>query len=654
MSASPLMSLGMKAMAASYAGLQVTGHNIANAGVEGYSRQQVSLTTPEGQFTGSGFFGRGVIVQSVVRAHDAFLTRESATARSLSAMDASRLTQLRRLEDVFPLGENGLGAATTELMDAFTDLANRPADLSTRQVVLARARDLADRFTEAGGRLDTMQDGVAASLRVSVQQINSLAGGIAEVNRRIADLKGLGQPANDLLDERDRLLSRLAEQVQITRMESPDGTMSVFIGGGQRLVLGSQLASVQLQQDTSDPSRLSVALVEEGSRRALDDAALGGGALTGLLRFQNTDLVAARARIGQLAASVGEAVNAQHQRGLNLQPPAGSVPTSALFAIGQPQVIRNLDNQRDGAGALIGSVSIAIEDASQLQPSEYALQETVAGSGSWLLTRLSDGRQTSVADGDLVDGIRITFGSPPPQDGDRFRLQPVSRAASGFAALLDDPLDIAAAAPLTATASPGNTGTAAVGSLQMTGASLVADATATISFVSDSGDYTWQLRESGGSLIRSGSGAWTPGATLPPTGGVDINGFALRLTGVPRNGDVLSVVPTPGNALAANNGNATALLALRDAALTGGRTPTDAWSDALADIGVRVQSAQTASTISQAVAQQTETQRADKSGVNLDEEAARLIQYQQSYQAAAKVLQVAQAVFQQLIDAAGN
>jgi flagellar hook-associated protein 1 FlgK len=653
MGASPLMSLGMKAMAASYAGLQVTGHNIANASVDGFSRQQVSLTTPEGQFTGAGFFGRGVLVQSITRSHDAFLTRESATARSLSAMDAARLSQLQRLEELFQLGENGLGAATGELMDAFTDLANRPDDLSTRQVVLARTRDLADRIGEASQGLDRMQDSVGAALRVSVAQINALATGIAEVNRRIADLKGLGQPANDLLDERDRLVSRLSEQVQVTRMEASDGTLSVFVGGGQRLVLGTQATQLQVVQDGSDPSRLGVALLEGATRRELGENVLGGGALTGLLRFQNDDLVAARARIGQFAASVGGAVNAQQLLGLNLQPPAGSVPSSPMFSVGAPQVLNNLANQRDPGGAFIGSVGIEIADLSQLQASEYTLQESVPGGGGWVLTRLSDGRQTAVADGDVVDGMRIVFGAPPPQAGDSFRLQPVSRAAAGFAALLDDPLDIAAAAPLTASASPANTGTAAVSSLRMTGTPQAADATTSIRFVSDSGDYTWELRDGGGTLLGSGAATWTPGAPLPPEG-VDINGFSLRLTGVPRNGDELTVAPTPANAVAANNGNAGALLALRDAAITGGRTPTDAWSEALADIGVRVQSAQTAATISQAVAQQTETQRAGKAGVNLDEEAARLIQYQQSYQAAAKVLQVAQSVFQQLLDIAGN
>ncbi|MFN5158900.1 MAG: flagellar basal body rod C-terminal domain-containing protein, partial [Betaproteobacteria bacterium] len=328
-------------------------------------------------------------------------------------------------------------------------------------------------------------------------------------------------------------------------------------------------------------------------------------------------------------------------------------PSQPMFAIGGPQVLPNQGNQRSGPGAFIGSVSIGIDAPAQLQPSEYELQESTPGSGAWMLTRLRDGRQTAVADGDVVDGMRIAFGAPPPQPGDRFLLQPVSRAASGFEALLDDPLDIAAASPLTASASPANVGTAAVALLRITGTPLAADATATFNFVNDSGNYTWELRDGGGALIGSGAATWTPGSTLPPSG-TDINGFSLRLTGVPRNGDVLSVAPTPAGAVAASNGNANALQALRDATITGGRTPIDAWSDTLADIGVRVQSGQTASTISQAVSQQAEAQRADKSDVNLDEEAAKLIQYQQSYQAAAKVLQVAQTVFQQLIDVAGR
>ncbi len=654
MSASPLMSLGLKALNASYAGLQVTGHNIANANVAGYSRQQVTLATSQGTSSSVGFYGRGVDIQSVTRAHDVFLTREAAVARSLSAMDAARLSQLQRLETQFPLGETGLGAATGALMNAFTDLSNRPADLSARQVVLARARDLADRISQAGAAFDEIQAGVNAELYSSVSRVNSLAQSLASVNARIAESRGTTQAPNDLLDERDRLLSQLSDQVQITRIEGADGTMSVFVAGGQSLVLGSKASTLKLVPDAEDGSRLAVAIVDGGASRNLDATSLGGGAIAGLLRFQNEDLVAARTLVGQLAVSVGSAINEQQMRGLNLQPPAGTVPSSAMFALGTPQALPNAANARDAGGAPIGSVSLAIVDASALRASEYTLQETSAGSGSWVLTRLSDGRQTAVNDGDVVDGMEISFGSPPPQGGDRYRLQPVTRAANDFAALLNDPLDIAAAAPLMASVASGNTGTAAVSGFAMqAAATAVTEATTTISFTNDSGDYDWELRDPGGALLASGSGTWSAGGRIPASG-VEINGFSLQLSGVPRSGDVITVEPTPPSVLASNNGNATALQALRDTATTGGSTATEAWANALADIGVRVQSARTAADISQSIAAQAETQRAGHSGVNIDEEAARLIQYQQSYQAAAKVLQVAQTLFQSLLDAAGG
>ncbi|MDP3223714.1 MAG: flagellar hook-associated protein FlgK, partial [Rubrivivax sp.] len=145
MSASPLMSLGIKAMAANYAGLQVTGHNIANANVQGYSRQTAELSTAQGQFTGAGFFGRGVDVTTVSRSHNEFLTREAASSRALAAMDGARLQQLQRLENVFKPGEMGLGHATSQFMNAMVDLSNSPADMAVRQVALARAGELASR-----------------------------------------------------------------------------------------------------------------------------------------------------------------------------------------------------------------------------------------------------------------------------------------------------------------------------------------------------------------------------------------------------------------------------------------------------------------------------------------------------------------------------
>lgn len=664
MGASPLMSIGLRAMSASYAAMQATGHNIANASVDGYSRQQAELATAKGQYTGAGFFGKGVDVKTVSRAHDQFVTRAATTAKSLAALDASQQERLQQLERVFPSGESGIGYSMGTFLNAMSDLASRPADSATRQVVLARAEDLATRFNSAASQLDVIQANLTADLKTAVTSVNGLADSIAALNNQIAASRGLGQPPNDLLDERDRLVAQLAEQVQVSTVDADDGTMAVFIAGGQRLVLGAQASHLEVVLDPKDPSRSALGLNEGGSHRVIDQNALGGGAISGLLKFQNKDLVDGRNLIGQLAAAMAGAVNEQQSLGLNLQEPAGSVPSQPLFATGAPLAVPNSSNGKDATGKYLASVQLTVTDASALQAADYELRADPNTPGAYTLTRLSTPPLTrTIASGDVVDGMRIDIGTPAPTVTDRFLLQPVGRAAAGMKRLLDDPRDLAAASPLVATANPANTGTASVASLSMLTPPTDPAASARITFTDDSGSYNWELFDSSNTLVSSGSGVWTADNPIPAPP-ADINGFDLRLSGVPRNGDVLDVQPTPSAYVAANNGNALALSSLRDAAivgqtlnpdgsLTGGALLTDAYASAMADIGVRVQSANSAATISAAVAAQAESARTEVSGVNLDEEAARLIQYQQSYQAAAKVLQIAQSIFETLLQTAG-
>jgi len=647
MGASPLMSLGIRAMAANFAALQATGHNIANANVDGYSRQQANFATAQGQFSGSGFFGRGVDVTSVTRSHNAFLTRESANARALSSMDTARLTQLQRLESVFQPGETGLGSATTDLFNSMVDLSSHPADMATRQVVLARASDLAQRFSDAGAALDDAQQSVTSTLKTSVAEVNQLTKAIAAANDKIAMLQGAGQPANDLLDERDRLISKLSEHVQVSRIEADDGTVGLFIGGGQRLVLGAEAAELTVVQDPTDPSRSSVSMKAGTNLVRVDGQALVGGDIAGLLRFQNEDLVQGRNLVGQLATAVAGAVNSQQMRGLNLQQPLGSAPSQPLFALGAPQALAQASNARDASGVAIGSVTLTITDASAVKASDYSLRESTSSPGSWELTRLSDGTVSTVNSGDVVDGMRIDINNP--QGGDKFLLQPVGRAANGMASLLRDPRDLAAASPLVATTAAANTGTASVGDLTVTATPLpYAGNSETISFTRLSPPVNGFDYEYTSSI----TGTPTPWKTGQPV--VGANGFSLQINGVPGDGDSISIDPTPASAIASNNGNARSLLALRDAAIVDGKSATDNWSNTLADVGVRVQSAQSASDISTAMATQAEEARSGETGVNLDEEAARLIQFQQSYQAAAKVLQIAQSVFDTLLQTAAR
>jgi len=663
MGASPLMTLGMRAMAANYAALQVTGHNIANANVKGYSRQRAELATALGQFSGSGYFGKGSDVETITRAHNAFLTREANATTSIASMDKARLEELQQLETVFKTGEQGLGYAALQFLNSMGDLANAPGDTSSRQVVLARAQELAARFADAGTQLATQQQQVREDLKVTAATVNAITKSIAQVNQQIASVRGLGQPPNDLLDQRDQLLNELSQHISVTTVAADDGTVGVFAGGGQRLVLSNQASELAVVDSPGDPSRAAIAIVEGGAALRLDESAIGGGRIAGLLKFQNNDLVQAQTLLGQMAAAIAGAVNAQQQLGITLHEPAGSVSPLDMFSVGAPQALPMAGNAKDPSGNYLASVTLTVTAPNELQASEYELQADPSGTpGLYQLTRLSDGLVRSVADGDEVDGFQITMGSPAPSANDRFLLQPVTHAAANMTAELRDPRDIAAASPLTATTGSGNTGSLSVDALTVVSNTVDPQNTATINFTDDSGSYSWELRDrTTNALVASGTGTWVPGQAVPSDPDPDINGFKLTVAGVPRAGDSLTIEKTTNPS--ANNGNALALAALRDqtivgqerlasGSLVGGATASDAYAAAMADIGVRVQGSQAISDISGALADQAEETRSSDAGVNLDEEAARLIEFQQSYQAAAKVLQVAQQIFETLLQTA--
>jgi flagellar hook-associated protein 1 len=648
MGASALMAVGIKSMAAAYASLQTTSHNIANAHVKGYSRQTAQLSTSEGQFTGAGFFGKGVDVTTVRRAHSEFLTRESNAANSVAEMDNTRLAMLERLERLFQPGERGLGYSAGQFLNAMTDLASRPADSSTREVVLARAQEMASRFADTGRQLATLQRNITADIRSQVTELNQLAVNVAQANDRIAAVSGLGQPPNDLLDERDRLIAKINSIVQVSTVPAQDGTVSVFIGGGQRLVLAGEASAMAVLQDQDDPTRSAVGYVKDGLISTINPETLGGGSIVGLLRFQNGDLVDAQNLAGRIATAVAGAVNQQQQLGVNLYQPFGAVPTEAMFSVGAPRVVPNSANLTDVSGYFVGNVALTVVGPAALKASDYRLQADPGGApGVYQLTRLDDGKVSSVVSGDVVDGVRIDILSPPAP-GDRFLLQPVGQAAAGMKLLLTDVRDLAAASPMVATAVTTATGTVAIDALRMVSTPPYPDHSVNITFTDDLGNYQWTLLDASGAAVSTATGTWQAGSTIP-TPPTDMNGFSLLLLGVPRLGDQVLVRPADSQNFVQNNGNAVALAALRDALIVDGATATDAYAAAMADVGVRVQGGRSTATITAAMAEQAEAARSGDAGVNLDEEAALLIQYQQAYQAAAKVLQAAQQVIDALL-----
>ncbi len=652
---SNLLNIGARAMLANQAALGVSGHNIANANTPGYSRQSAVFSTATPQFTGSGFVGKGVDITTINRAYNRFLSTETNTARSEANRDGALRTNLERLEKIFPPGEQGLGNATNQFLNSFIDVASRPSDPSTRQVVLGRAQELASRFSSAGQQLSNLQEGVNTELRIQTRSVNDLASQLADVNRQVLRAQGAGQTPNDLLDKRDQLVNDISQYLSISTIEPGDGSVSVFVGGGQRLVLGAEAQQLVVESDPFDPQRSRLALVQAGGNLPLNASLLSGGSVAGLLNFQDNDLQVARNGIGQLAASLSMKINTQQTLGLDLSDPPGA--GVALFAVGSERVLPANTNARDVNNQFISGVQIQRVNPDLLQNSSYLLRADPNNAGQYLLTRESDGLTRNVADGDVIDGFRITFAPAPPGTTDQFRLEPVAAAALDMRRTLDQVQGLAAASPVSAITNRDNTGSASVDSVFAVNNTTftASDFPAEVLFGTANGDgsVNYTLTTQNGVF----TGVWRAGQPLGNEVGID-RGFEMRLTGVPRENDRIALQGTQFPSQ--NNGNMKAFLALQSEGFVGrrdlgngsfaqGATVSDAYAALIGDIGSRTQSAQFLAEVSTNVVQQAQSARDGEAGVNLDEEAARLLQFQQAYQASARILQVAQATFTELL-----
>lgn len=621
-----LLNVGARALLANQIALQTTGNNIANASTVGYSRQTAVMGSVPGQFTGSGYIGKGVEVVTIERAHSEFLTRQATLAQSVSAMDSTRANQLASLEDIFTGGASGLGASVSDMLNSLSDVASTPTDITARNVVLTRADEMAARFRDAQGRLDDLQAGVNSQLGDAVKSINSLATRIAALNEQIARSQGNGQAPNDLLDSRDEALRQLNAQVQTTTVAADDGSVSVFIGS-QALVLGSSAAQASLT--TGDGGTRNLTLTRGSLTSTIAGETLAGGAVAGLLRFQNSDLPEARDLLGRMALAITSTVNAQHRLGVDLDGNAGG---DFFQPIALPNAL--------AAGGNTGNASIgaSVADASKLAASSYQL--TFGAGGSLQVTRLSDGQVSNFA-GPLpvqVDGLTLAVGSGTANVGDTFTLKPYADAAGQVSAALTSPRALAAASPVEARAASTNTGNVTVAALSPRAANANLTAPVTLTFTA------------AGTFDVSGTGTGNPTGVAYAAGQtISYNGWTLTLKGTPKPGDTITVqAMTPGHSNL-NAGNASALLGLRDAAVFDGAPMSDGYASLMAQVGVRSQSAQYAAGISESIASNLETSRTSVSGVNLDEEAAKLLQYQQAYQASAKMIQIAQNIFDTLL-----
>ena len=651
-----LLNVGSRALLANQAALQTAGHNIANVSTPGYSRQTVVLQTVQGQFTGGGYIGKGVDVQTIQRNHSELLTRQSTAASAVDAGDTVRMDRLRQLQEVFSGGASGIGASINDMMNALSDVVGAPTDLTARSVALTRMDETAARMRDASQRLDEIGYTVAEQLKGSMVAVNSLAKNIAGINEQIARAKGNGQPANDLLDQRDQLIRELNQHIQTSQVAADDGTVSVFVAGSQPLVLGNQAATLSIDDPIdfgagSGKKVLSFLAPGSSTKVELNESMLGGGQVAGLLRFQNNDLAEGRNLLGRMAIAISESMNTQNRLGLTLN----GQPGENLFA---PISLGNATPSNFNTST--ATMALTVADPTALQASSYTISFTAGDAGS--VTRHSDGKvfnfdgsalpPVTVASVFSAQGLGVTL-SGAVNAGDQFVINSLQGAAAELQALQYSPTDLAAANPVNAAMGATNGGSLQLASLKATGP-ITQPATGspvTIAFTAGS-PATYSATVPGPPVATIATGNYVSGEKIA------INGWEIALQGAPKSGDTVTV----GNATDSqygdwykrDTGNASALMALRDVPMFDNATLADGFASAMAQVGTRTQSAQFAAELSSSIAANLERDRTAVSGVNLDEEAARLIQYQQAYQASAKMIQIAQNIFDTLIQGLGR
>lgn len=629
---------GVSALNAAQIGLSTTEHNIANANTPGFNRQEVLLGTRLPQATGAGFIGQGVDVSTVKRIYNEFLSNQVLQGQAQASQLETYYQQIGQINNMLADPKTGLSPAVQVFFSAVNDVASSPESQAARQVMLGSAQSMVSQFQSLNQRMSDMNSSINGQVSSSVTTINSYAQQIASMNKNIvmAQAASNGQPPNDLLDQRDQLISQLNQEIKATVVKQSDGSFNVFIGTGQSLVVGEQAITLQAAQSLSDPSRLEVAYGSGASVTRLLQNSLQGGNLGGLIAFRRESLDVVQNALGRVAIVLADTFNQQHKLGQDLSGNMGG----NFFA--QPVPLVNTNTANTGTAI----ISASVVSSSALTGSDYSLRFN--GGTAYTLTRLSDNTVTAFATlPQTVDGLTITT-TAGAIAGDSYTIRPTVNGARDIAVAISDPSKIAASVPIRTNASLAN-----IGSGRISGSTVNAilpvnvNLQQPVSIVFDSPPTTFTVTGVGIPGSPVAGVAYTAGSN------VTYNGWTMQITGAPAAGDTFSVASNTN--ATADNRNALLLASLQTKNTVAGGTASyqGAYAQLVSQVGNKTRELETTSLAQTNMVNQIIQTQQSVSGVNLDEEAANLMRYQRAYQAAGKAIQIAGTLFDTLLSLGG-
>jgi flagellar hook-associated protein 1 len=632
-----LLSTSVSGLLAFQQALDVTSNNVSNVDTPGYDVETTNFTEEPGQQTGAGYVGSGVEVSSITRAYDAYLAQQVNSTQSSYSSSNTLATQAGQVDNMLSASSTGLTATLQSFVNALQTAATTPTSTAARQALLSSGQALAQQVQTYSSQLSQYGSQLETQLSGDVTQVNTLSSGIATLNAQIAAASSNGQTPNALVDQRDQLINQLSQYVSVQTASQGSNELNVYIGSGQALVTGGSAQTLTTIPNAYDPSQFDIGITSGSGSTADVTSEVSGGQLGGLLSARSQVLDPATNAIGQIAVAVSTIVNQQQQSGMDMTGAQGQ----PMFSVGGVQALPDTGNAGNAA------LTVTRGALSSLTTDDYKLEYT-GGASPWQLTDETTGQPVTVTGSGTsaspltAAGLSIVVGGTP-QSGDSFLIQPTAGAAGGFSMLLTSPSQVAAASLVQASAGSTNTGTGAVSSTGVTDPSTWTSGTYTVTFGAGN-QYT----------VTNGSGPVASGTYTSGTP-IDFNGIQLTLTGQPASGDTFTVSPNS----AANTGDNSNLYAIANAlsasTLDSGTTSVNAAANNIvSQIGVVTQQAQNNATTQQTANQNATTNMNNVSGVNLDQQAAAMLQYQQAYQAMAQMIQASGQMFSSLISAISN
>ncbi|WP_426369738.1 flagellar hook-associated protein FlgK [Pseudocolwellia sp. HL-MZ7] len=657
-----LYNTGVSGLLASQQQLATTGNNIANVNTEGYTRQRAEQNATTGIYSGGNIIGSGTYIEDISRVYDQFSYKEQLLSQtSLSNADSLNV-DLGQLDQVMTFSGGAINSSIESFYEAINSISDNPSDLGLRNMAISQAKILSDDLNAINDDLNQMVKSTNGEIVEIADHISDISVQIGNINEQIlfSQHSVQGQP-NDLLDARDNLVNELSQYTSVNTIVDSLGVMTVMIGDGATLVAGSTSLSVGVQAGDPDPNQTVLSIVGPNSAVYLNGSSVGG-ALAAKYEFRDEHVAEVQSEMNRIAMAISGTINDAQHSGLDLNNEEGQnfftdINTPLLE---QSRVFASSKNSGNS------EATVTITDISKIPTDEFMVEYNGT---NYIMTNLTDNSTLDLGtQGSINSNAMDTYGfqfneeSGTPQAGDVFIIKPAHNSAALMGVTLTQASGVAASSAIEVTASNTNKGGASV---EITNVSSATDAQqyaidnnlAVEIYETTSGSFEYRVYNSVTSADIIPAESYVPGSgttvQIPPSPATAI--FEIEVDGLPSGSsaaapEIFSIADAFGTG---NNGNSVALgLTQEQGILNGGKNSfTQGLSISTATVGSAAKSAELTESTAQALFTQAYNRNQSTSGVNLDEEAANLLKYQQAYQAASQIISTANTIFDTLLAA---